>query len=66
MAIRISQPEFHARKPMQILIHPIWWAATSNDASQTLAIWRDGHVESIEDSMEANCAIYRKRGREAR
>ena len=57
----ISQPEFQARKPMQILIHPLWWADTFSDASQTLAIWRDGHAESIEDSMEANCAIYRKR-----
>jgi hypothetical protein len=56
-----SQPEFHARKAMQILIHPLWWGAGRSSAAETLSSWRDVHAETIEDSMEANCAVYRKR-----
>jgi hypothetical protein len=61
-----SQPEFHARKPMQILIHPLWWGTTLSDAKETLATWLDGHTETLEDSMEANCAVYRKRAKPSR
>jgi hypothetical protein len=56
-----SQPEFHARKAMQILIHPLWWGAGRRGAEETLARWLDGQTEALEDSMEANCAVYRKR-----
>jgi len=58
-----SQPEFHARKATQILIHPLWWGAGRSSAMETLASWRDVHADAIEESMEANCAVYRKRSR---
>jgi hypothetical protein len=59
-----SQAAFMERKPMQILIHPVWWSANGRGAKETLSGWLDRQIDSLEDSMAANCTIYAKRSRE--
>lgn len=54
-------PEFAERMAMHILIHPIWWNQAYQTNVQTLECWLKRHVESLEESMAANCAVYRKR-----
>lgn len=57
-----STPEFAARAPMHILIHPIWWNEAAWPGSETMARWLDARIDGLEDSMAANCTIYFKRG----
>ncbi len=55
-----STPDFSARRPMQILIHPLWWNPNRQSAEETLARWLRGRTAALEDSMAANCTVYRK------
>lgn len=55
-----STPEFARRAPMQILIHPLWWNPSVSRAPETLDRWLSGRVESLAESMAANCTVYRK------
>jgi hypothetical protein len=55
-----STPEFAERKPMHILIHPIWWGGERREPAAVLHDWRVRHIEEIEQSMEANCTVYRR------
>jgi hypothetical protein len=54
--------EFAARAPMHILIHPVWWNEGAQPAGQTLDRWLSGRLDSLQDSMAANCTVYIKRG----
>jgi hypothetical protein len=59
-----SLAEFRDRKPMQILIHPVWWSSSPRQAQETLRSWLDRRICWLDESIAANCAIYRKRGGE--
>jgi hypothetical protein len=61
-----STPEFAARQPMHILIHPVWWNEAAQPGEETMARWLEERIEGLEDSMAANCTIYSKRGIAAR
>jgi hypothetical protein len=58
-----STPAFAERKPMHILIHPIWWKEDRVTPEETLRMWLESHIDATECSIEANCSIYRRAAR---
>ena len=58
-----STAEFAARRPMQILIHPVWWNEDRRHAGETLSRWLDTRIDWLDTSMAANCTVYQRRGK---
>ena len=57
----LNQPAFHQRRPMQILVHPIWWRTHPTAPLQTLHDYEDRRAAALERSMAANSTLYRPR-----
>ncbi|MBP7963260.1 MAG: hypothetical protein KBG20_14140 [Caldilineaceae bacterium] len=57
----LEQPAFQERRPMQILVHPIWWRDEVAPPLQTLHDFEDRRAAELMKNMAANSTIYRPR-----
>jgi hypothetical protein len=50
---------FREKKPLHILIHPIWWTETDLPPINKLQAYAALHVRRMDRSVAANCEVYR-------
>lgn len=55
----LDSEEFAARKPLQVLTHPVWWANSPATPHETLMRFVDEIKACTMDTLEANCVIFR-------
>lgn len=55
----LAQPAFAQRRPMQILVHPIWWGEEATPPLQTLHNFEEQRRREIARQMAANSTVYR-------
>ena len=53
---------FAEGKPMHVLIHPIWWIAPGETASDVLRSWQAGHFAFLNAETSRNCRTFDGRG----
>ncbi|HOR29301.1 MAG TPA: UDP-N-acetylglucosamine 2-epimerase [Candidatus Sumerlaeota bacterium] len=46
---------FHRRRPLHLLVHPIWYGAEPTDPHETLERFLDRHAARSRQALEANC-----------
>ena len=51
--------EFQQRKPLHILVHPIWWQSEVTDPHETLSAFAQRMHESQELEIARNCKTFR-------
>jgi hypothetical protein len=57
----LAQDAFQQRRPMQILVHPIWWREEATAPLTTLHDFEARRQATIQSEMGANSTIYRPR-----
>lgn len=55
----IELAEFRQKKPLHILVHPVWWSPRSLSAYETLLKMAQKKNYELEKSIARNCKIYR-------
>lgn len=58
----LESEAFKSRKPLHILIHPIWWTKAARMPLEALADYLDHKDDELRVSMAANCVIYPYKG----
>jgi UDP-GlcNAc3NAcA epimerase len=49
---------FREKRPMHLLVHPIWWNEEPVGAYETLQRYIDASKDALEKSTAANCTVY--------
>ena len=55
----LDSAAFHARRPLQILVHPVWWNETPVAPYEALLRLIDGKHEAAERALARNNGVYR-------
>ena len=59
----LAQTAFRERRPMQILVHPIWWRQEASTLLGTLHDFEDRRIATLQRYMADNSTVYRPRPR---
>jgi hypothetical protein len=56
----LDSDAFLSGRPMQLLVHPIWWQETEKGPYETLVDYRNARLSSLETAIARNCKVYRR------
>lgn len=59
----LASQAFLARKPLHLLVHPIWWRDEETTPVQTLSDFIDRRSDQLEASVAANSTVYPPKSR---
>lgn len=55
-----DSPAFHERRPLHILVHPVWWTEAGLAPYETLVRFIESKSERLARSLAANCKPFRR------
>jgi len=58
----LGSEAFAQRRPMQLLIHPIWWNETPLSPARALDDFVEERIACLDESLALNCKSYERRG----
>jgi hypothetical protein len=53
----LESDDFRARRPLQLLMHPVWWTSETETPVAKLERYISGQVSDLKQSVTANCTV---------
>lgn len=58
----LASPAFQERRPIHLLLHPIWWVSVGATPSEKLRKWQAELHELLDEETALNCTTYERQG----